>query len=54
MKPSDTTPNDREIENLNSKLDLPKVDFNENAKIVLAAHQFLDEEGAKGNSRVSF
>ena len=40
------------MENLNSKLDFPKVDFNQNAKIVLAAHQFLEEEGYKGNPRI--
>ena len=54
LKPSDTNDSDREIENLDSKLDFPMVDFNENAEIVSAAYEFQDKEGAKCNYRVSF
>ena len=54
LKPSDTNANDREIENLDSKLDFPMVDFDENAEIVSAAHEFQDTEGTKCNNRVSF
>ena len=54
LKPSDTNANDREIENLDSKLDFPMVDFDENAEIVSAAHAFQDKEGAKCKNHVSF
>ena len=54
LKPSDTNANDREIENLDSKLDFPMVDFNENTEIVSAAHAFQDKEGAKCKNHVSF
>ena len=54
LKPSDTNANDREIENLDSKLDFPMVDFNGNTEIVSAAHEFQNKEGAKCNYHVSF
>ena len=54
LKPSDTNANDREIENLDSKLDFPMVDFNRNTEIVSAAHEFQNKEGAKCNYHVSF
>ena len=52
LQPSDTTAMDREIENLNSKLDFPMVEVDKNADVVLAARQFLEEEGSKGNPRI--
>ena len=52
LQPSDTTPIDQENESLNSKLDFPIVEVDKNADVVLAARQFLEEEGSKGNSRV--
>ena len=54
LKPSDTNANDREIENLDSKLDFQMVDFNEKAEIVSAAHEFQDTKGSKCNNHVSF
>ena len=54
LKPSDTNANDREIQNLDSKLDFPMVDFNGNTEIVSAAHEFQNKEGAKCNYHVSF
>ena len=54
LKPSDTNANDREIENLDSKIDFPMVDFDENAEIVSAAHEFQDTKGSKCNNHVSF
>ena len=54
MKPSHTNANDRETEYLDSKLDFPMVDFNENAEIVPAAYEFQDKEAAKCNYHVSF
>ena len=43
-----------QIENLDSKLDFPMVDFDENAEIVSAAHEFQDTKGSKCNNHVSF
>ena len=54
LKPSDTNANDRKIENLDSKLDFPMVDFDENAEIVSAAQEFQDTKGSKCNNHVSF
>ena len=34
---------------MNSKVDLPKIEVNENADLLSAAHQFLDKEEIKGN-----
>ena len=54
LKPSHTNANDRETEYLDSKLDFPMVDFDENAEIVSAAHEFQDTKGSKCNNHVSF
>ena len=52
LQPSDTIPIDQEIEGLNSELDFPMVEVDKNADFVLAARQFLEKEGSKGNPRV--
>ena len=52
LQPSDTIPIDKEIESLNSELDFPMVEVDKNADVVLAARQFLEEEGSKGNPRI--
>ena len=52
LQPADTAPIDQEIENLNSNLDFPMVEVDENADFMLAARQFLEKEGSKGNPRV--
>ena len=52
LQTSNTNPIDREIENLNSKLDFSMVEADTNADFVLAARQFLEKEGSKGNPRV--
>ena len=52
LQPSDTIPIDKEIESLNSELDFPMVEVDKNADFVLAARQFLEKEGSKGNPRV--
>ena len=52
LQTSNTNPIDREVENLNSKLDFSMVEVDTNADFVLAARQFLEKDGAKGNRRV--
>ena len=52
LQPSDTTPIDQENESLNSKLDFPIVEVDKNADVVLAARQFLEEEGSKGTPHI--
>ena len=48
LQQSNTSPNDLEIEKFNFKLDLPKVEGDKLSNSWSAAHQFLDNEEAKG------